>query len=55
MVKHLDIVVRDLIKEGKDVNEVLKMPYHYVLQILDERNTNKVVSDAKADAIFANF
>ena len=55
MLNHLDIVVRDLVKEGKDVNEVLKMPYHYVLQILDERNTNKVTSDAKADAIFANF
>lgn len=55
MLNHLDIVVRELVKEGKDVNEVLKMPYHYVLQILDERNTNKVTSDAKADAIFANF
>ncbi|WP_422936894.1 phage tail assembly chaperone GT, partial [Staphylococcus lugdunensis] len=28
MLNHLDIVVRDLVKEGKDVNEVLKMPYH---------------------------
>lgn len=55
MLNHLDIVVRDLVKEGKDVNEVLNMPYHYVLKILDERNTNKVTSDAKADAIFANF
>ncbi|QDX01188.1 hypothetical protein DWB90_09125 [Staphylococcus chromogenes] len=55
MLQNLDIVVRDLMKEGKDVNEILKMPYYYVLQILDERHTNKVVSDAKADAMFANF
>lgn len=25
-------------KEGKDINEVLDMPYHYVVQLLEERN-----------------
>ncbi|GGA93185.1 phage tail assembly chaperone GT [Staphylococcus muscae] len=53
MLKNLDIVVRDLIKEGKDVNDVLKMPFYYVLQILNERYTNKVISDDKADAILS--
>ncbi|SDX65285.1 phage tail assembly chaperone GT [Salimicrobium album] len=24
----------DLMKEGKDINEVLKMPFHYVVEIL---------------------
>lgn len=53
MLKNLDIVIRDLIKEGKDINDVLKMPFYYVLQILDERHTNKVISDTKADAILS--
>lgn len=55
MQQNLDIVVRDMMENGKDINEILKMPFHYVLQILDERNTNKVVSDAEADKMFANF
>ncbi|MFR6532010.1 MAG: phage tail assembly chaperone GT [Staphylococcus simulans] len=55
MLKNFDIVVRDMVKEGKDVNDVLAMPFHYVLQILDERHTNKVTSDAKADALFAKL
>ncbi|WP_058591714.1 phage tail assembly chaperone GT [Mammaliicoccus sciuri] len=55
MLQNLDVIVRDFMKEGKDVNDVLKMPLHYVMQILDDRHTNKVVSDAKADAIFAKF
>lgn len=55
MRKNLDVVVRDMLENGKDINEILKMPLHYVLQILDERNTNKVISDAEADAMFANF
>ncbi|MBW0761333.1 phage tail assembly chaperone GT [Mammaliicoccus lentus] len=55
MLQNLDIIVRDFMKDGKDVNAVLQMPLHYMMQILDERHTNKVVSDDKADAIFANF
>jgi len=30
-----------LIEEGKDINEVLAMPYHFVLEILRERNKPK--------------
>ena len=27
-----------MMKEGKDVNEILKMPYTFMLDILEERN-----------------
>ncbi|MGY3718851.1 phage tail assembly chaperone GT, partial [Sutcliffiella cohnii] len=30
-----------LMKDGKDVNEVLNMPFHFVLEILAERNKPK--------------
>lgn len=30
-------LVRDLMKEGKDVNEILNMPIHYVNEILKEK------------------
>jgi len=28
-------------KQGKDINEVLNMPYHFVLELLAERNKPK--------------
>ncbi|WP_256815558.1 phage tail assembly chaperone GT [Cytobacillus sp. Bac17] len=28
-------------KGGKDINEVLTMPYHFVIEILQERNKPK--------------
>ncbi|MEK4565186.1 hypothetical protein MKX54_10980 [Alkalihalobacillus sp. FSL R5-0424] len=28
-------------KEGKDINEILAMPYHFVVAILSERNKPK--------------
>lgn len=31
-------------KEGKDVNEILKMPFHYIVQILEEENKPKQVT-----------
>lgn len=33
--------VRDLMKEGKDINEILNMPIHYVDEILKEKVTIK--------------
>ncbi|MCG7314148.1 hypothetical protein ABEP17_15685 [Priestia flexa] len=35
---YLDKLVRSLMKEGKDINEVLNMPYHFVLDLLEEQN-----------------
>jgi len=28
-------------KEGKDINEVLEMPYHYIVQLLEEKQKPK--------------
>ncbi|WP_429892568.1 phage tail assembly chaperone GT [Heyndrickxia faecalis] len=28
----------DMVENGKDINEVLAMPYHFVLEILREKN-----------------
>lgn len=53
MLRNLDKVVRDMVKEGQPAEQVLKMPFYYVLQTLDEKHTNKVDSDAKADALLS--
>ncbi|GAB0301979.1 hypothetical protein JPSP37_25390 [Staphylococcus pseudintermedius] len=53
MQQNLDKVVKDMIENGTPADQVLKMPFHYLLQILDERHTNKVISDSKADALFS--
>ena len=37
----MDKVIIDLIKDGKDINEVLNMPYHFVIELLQERNKPK--------------
>lgn len=28
----------DMMKNGKDINEVLAMPYHFVLELMQEEN-----------------
>ncbi len=33
----MDKFARDLMKQGKDINEILDMPVHYVMQILEEK------------------
>lgn len=39
---YLDILILDLLKEDKDINEILNMPYHFLLDILNEKiNQNK--------------
>jgi len=37
----MDKVIMDLVSEGKDINEVLNMPYHYVVQLLEEKSKPK--------------
>lgn len=34
-------LVKDLMKDGKDVNEILNMPIHYVNELLKEKVTVK--------------
>ncbi len=33
----MDRFARDLMKEGKDINEILNMPINYVMEILKEK------------------
>ena len=37
----MDKLILDLMKNGKDVNEVLNMPFHFVIEILKEKNKPK--------------
>ncbi|WP_430150925.1 phage tail assembly chaperone GT [Peribacillus frigoritolerans] len=34
----MDKLILDLMKEGKDVTEVLNMPFHFLIEILCEQN-----------------
>lgn len=31
----------DLMKNGKDINEIMKMPFNFVVDILEEKNKPK--------------
>ncbi|WP_273128951.1 phage tail assembly chaperone GT [Bacillus weihaiensis] len=37
----MDELVRDLMKQGKDVNEILNMPYQFMIDLMAERNKPK--------------
>lgn len=37
----MDKLILNMMEQGKDVNEVLAMPLHFVLQILEEKNKPK--------------
>ncbi|MGI8351673.1 phage tail assembly chaperone GT [Niallia circulans] len=37
----MDKLILDIMKEGKDINEVLNMPFHFVLELLQEKNKPK--------------
>lgn len=28
----------DMVENGKDVNEIMKMPYHFIIEIMEEKN-----------------
>ena len=53
MLKNLDKVVKAMVENGTPANQVLEMPFYYILQILDERHLNTVDTDEKADALFS--
>lgn len=40
----MDKFARDLMKDGKDINEILDMPIHYVMDILREKTEAKQAS-----------
>ena len=36
-MESMDKFARDLMKEGKDINEILEMPIHFVTELLKEK------------------
>lgn len=48
--ENLDKLVRNMMETGKDVNEILDMPYNFVLNIMREENKPKYEKD-----LFAAF
>ena len=39
--EYLDKIILNFMKGGKDINDVLDMPYHFVIELLRERNKPK--------------
>ncbi|WP_412760309.1 phage tail assembly chaperone GT [Peribacillus butanolivorans] len=37
----MDKLILNLMKDGKDINEILNMPYHFLIEILREENKPK--------------
>ncbi|WP_175486774.1 phage tail assembly chaperone GT [Sediminibacillus halophilus] len=37
----MDRLFNELLKNGKDINEILDMPYYFVIQLLEEKNKPK--------------
>ncbi|MEM5014114.1 hypothetical protein WKH57_25735 [Niallia taxi] len=37
----MDELVRDLMKQGRDINEILNMPYQFMIDLMAERNKPK--------------
>ncbi|MFJ7681663.1 phage tail assembly chaperone GT [Peribacillus butanolivorans] len=46
----MDKLILDLMKDGKDINEILSMPYHFLIEIL--RDTNKPKQEKSLIAAF---
>ena len=53
MLKNLDKVVKDMVENGTQANQVLEMQFNNILKILVERHLNTVDTDEKADALFS--
>lgn len=53
MIDDMREVVRDLVKEGKDINEVLDMPFHFLVDVIKDKKKriNIVDDDAAAERI----
>lgn len=37
----MDKLILNMVKEGKDVNDVLNMPFHFVMELLSEQHKPK--------------
>lgn len=48
-MKDMRQVIRSLTKEGKDINEVLDMPFHFLIGILGEKAENIKIIEGEDD------
>lgn len=39
--EYMDKLILNMVKEGKDVNDVLNMPFHFVMELLSEQHKPK--------------
>ncbi|MDN4525319.1 phage tail assembly chaperone GT [Fictibacillus fluitans] len=46
----MDKLILSMMNEGKDINEILSMPYHFLIEILREKNQPK-----ETDSLIAAF
>lgn len=53
MLKNMDVLMMDLMENGKDANEVLNMPFYYVLSIYQNKNND--ISEEKVEALIDAF
>jgi hypothetical protein len=39
--EYMDKIILDLMKQGKDINQILEMPFHFLVEILREQHQPK--------------
>lgn len=39
--EYLDKLILDLMKQGKDINQILEMPFHFMIELLREKQQPK--------------
>ena len=39
--EYMDKLIRDLIESGKDINEIMDMPFNFMVDLMEERNKPK--------------
>jgi len=39
--EYMDNLIRDLIERGKDINEIMDMPFNFMVDLMEERNKTK--------------
>ena len=39
--EYLDKLILDLMNNGKDINQILDMPFHFVVELMKEKNKPK--------------
>lgn len=48
----MDRIIKDMMDNGKDINEILDMPFHFVLSILNEKVKPEAVVEKSLIAAF---